>query len=397
MVDGEIPTPEFITYTSKDDSGNGSLMRLSPIPVFFSHCYGDKILLDIAMQYAKKSSFTTHPGYIAAEACALMSYIIIHAIHRPYNNENDNDDEEKKNNNDNTDGDKTGCEEKEDVRAFLEDMTSKYLKRIERENNAIKNTLKELIKSKEYNHVKKKVEEMNKKRNKTQSFLQDNDNGDDKMDKMNEDKHMMIAWGKIQEKLNHIHRQIIAQNYIMRLIRSQEPDDSTERCWNWKNKYGELGIDLTMVNRGSNYNGYPNTQGYFGSYCMDGLAMGLHSLYNSTSFGDAVQKAVNMLGDADSTGSIAGQLAGAWYGFTNVFYNYNQQQFLYKQLSKWDDHEFGLRAICLFKIGKQFAQKLKQQIKEKEIENEKMVQELYQSAQQNQNENDDQTNHQQMK
>ena len=127
---------------------------------------------------------------------------------------------------------------------------------------------------------------------------------------------------------------------------------------------------------------------------MDGLAMGLHALYNSTSFGDAVMKAVNMLGDADSTGSIAGQLAGAWYGFTDVFYNYNEQQFLYKQLSKWDDHEFGLRAVCLFKLGRDFAEKTKQLLKEKEEEQQKMVEELYQD---NDNQNDDQSADQEMK
>ena len=168
-------------------------------------------------------------------------------------------------------------------------MTSKYLKRIEREHSELINTLKELIKSKEYNHVKKKIEAMNKRRNKrygknedddtefdtemTQSFLEDDDDDDDddndgdndndEQPKVNEDKYMITAWNKIQEKINHIHRQIVAQNYIMRLIKSEEPDDSTERCWNWKNKYGDLGIDLTMVNRGSNYNGYPNTQGIY--------------------------------------------------------------------------------------------------------------------------------------
>jgi len=184
-----------------------------------------------------------------------------------------------------------------------------------------------------------------------------------------EEKKTVNAWNKIQIKLNQIHRQIIAKNYMMKLIKSEESDDSTERCWNWKSKYGELGIDKTMINRGSHYNGYPNTQGYFGSYCMDGLAMGLHSLYNSTSFGDAIKKAVNMLGDADSTGSIAGQLAGAWYGFKDVFYDNNGQQFLFRQIAKWSDYEFGLRAILLYCIGGQFAKKVWTQIQAKNKQN----------------------------
>ena len=41
-------------------------------------------MIDIALEYAKQSSFTAHPGYIAAEACVLMTYIIITAIHREY-------------------------------------------------------------------------------------------------------------------------------------------------------------------------------------------------------------------------------------------------------------------------------------------------------------------------
>ena len=92
---------------------------------------------------------------------------------------------------------------------------------------------------------------------------------------------------------------------------------------------------------------------------MDGLAMGLHSCYNSTSFGHAIQNAVNLLGDADSTGSITGQMAGAFYGFKNVLYNTKNERFLFNQISKWDDYEFGLRGILLYIIGNEFAEKYK--------------------------------------
>ena len=72
MQHAKIPNKEYIVNHNRDDSGNGSLMRLAPIPVFF--CYHP---IDIALNYARESSFTTHPGYIASEACAFMSYIII--------------------------------------------------------------------------------------------------------------------------------------------------------------------------------------------------------------------------------------------------------------------------------------------------------------------------------
>ena len=60
---------------------------------------------------------------------------------------------------------------------------------------------------------------------------------------------------------------------------------------------------------------------------MDGLAMALHAVATTEllarsswlcswprCFHTAVEKAVNFLGDADTVGAIAGQLAGAFYG-----------------------------------------------------------------------------------
>lgn len=46
-----------------------------------------------------------------------------------------------------------------------------------------------------------------------------------------------------------------------------------EAVWNWKND--SLAIEKTLEARGKVYNGYPVSAGYFGSYCMDGLAMAL--------------------------------------------------------------------------------------------------------------------------
>mmetsp|Transcript_30152 Transcript_30152/g.87838 ORF Transcript_30152/g.87838 Transcript_30152/m.87838 type:complete len:97 (+) Transcript_30152:1824-2114(+) len=49
-----------------------------------------------------------------------------------------------------------------------------------------------------------------------------------------------------------------------------------------------------------------------------GLAMALWSVYHTSSFSEAVERCVNLLGDADSTGSMAGQMAGAIYGFSGA-------------------------------------------------------------------------------
>merc|ERR1712086_516136 len=50
-------------------------MRLAPLPIF----YHDDI--EAALHYSAESSYTTHPGPVAAEACKLVSYIIVKAIH----------------------------------------------------------------------------------------------------------------------------------------------------------------------------------------------------------------------------------------------------------------------------------------------------------------------------
>merc|ERR1712137_751105 len=97
-----------------------------------------------------------------------------------------------------------------------------------------------------------------------------------------------------------------------------------------------MGMD-TLALRGRSYNGYPVSEGYFGSYSMDGLALALHSFYHTTSFMDAITKCVNFLGDADSTGAICGQLAGAFYGIDSI----NSK--LIDRIRQWDDGEILLR------------------------------------------------------
>ncbi len=107
-----------------------------------------------------------------------------------------------------------------------------------------------------------------------------------------------------------------------------------------------------MKNRGLRYNGYDNSATYFGSYCMDGLAIGLHSLYHSSSIGTAIEMAVNVLGDADSNGSIAGQMAGAFYGFNHSLSDCkSEERFLVELCAKWGDWDFGVRGVLLPVLG----------------------------------------------
>lgn len=77
-----------------------------------------------------------------------------------------------------------------------------------------------------------------------------------------------------------------------------------DRNWNWKDE--KFDYSPTRLNMDS---------AYIGSYCMDGLAMALHIVWTTKSFRECVQKAADMGGDADTVGAIAGQIAGAIYGF----------------------------------------------------------------------------------
>merc|ERR1711971_690910 len=69
---------------------------------------------------------------------------------------------------------------------------------------------------------------------------------------------------------------------------------------------------------GRSYNGYDVSAQYFGSYCMDGLAMALWSLNRSSSFVESIVTVANLLGDADTTSAIVGQIAGAFYGYRSI-------------------------------------------------------------------------------
>eukprot|EP00301_Raphidiophrys_heterophryoidea_P002840 c11310_g1_i3.p1 GENE.c11310_g1_i3~~c11310_g1_i3.p1 ORF type:complete len:610 (-),score=118.29 c11310_g1_i3:95-1924(-) len=236
MEPGVIPTPRF--QQNSDDAGNGSLMRLAPIAIFF---HGD---IEKCRMYARESSLTTHPGAIAREACALMAHIMARAITSDTSNVT--------------------------IQKFLDEVTLEYL---------------ELIK----------------------------------------------------------YEPAPEFEIIRRLILSAQSEESLERNWNWKSD--SLQLNKTIARRGSFYNGYDVSAGYFGSYSIDGLAMGLHAVYHTSSFTGALEHVVNMLGDCDTTAAIACQIAGAFYGFKAI------PQSLLNALNRWDDHDIALRGALLFSMA----------------------------------------------
>jgi ADP-ribosylglycohydrolase len=60
--------------TSPDAAGNGSIMRLAPIPIFYANS------MDAAVEYAGQSSATTHAAEEAVSACRYMTAIMVRAL-----------------------------------------------------------------------------------------------------------------------------------------------------------------------------------------------------------------------------------------------------------------------------------------------------------------------------
>lgn len=84
---------------------------------------------------------------------------------------------------------------------------------------------------------------------------------------------------------------------------------------------------------------------------MDGLAMAMWALWNSSCFSICVQKAVNLLGDSDTVGAIAGQMAGALYGYGGILKD-DWSKTCVSNLRYWDRNaEIGLRAALLYHHG----------------------------------------------
>jgi len=64
----------FSGSTDPRSAGNGSLMRLAPVPMWF---YPDA---DLASRYAMESSRTTHGAQECLDACSLFSQLLVHAL-----------------------------------------------------------------------------------------------------------------------------------------------------------------------------------------------------------------------------------------------------------------------------------------------------------------------------
>jgi len=230
MAPGVKPTPNFESNTQ--DAGNGTIMRLAPVPIFYAR---DAV---VAARMSATSSMSTHPGFIAAAAAAFLGFATAIAIQR--------------------DSSTTSAAE------FLDAVVADFIAR-----------------------------------------------------------ELPGAEGC---------------NELLRLLKSSEPVGK-EECWNWR--ADKLSVQSSLRSRGDYYNGYPCMANYFGSYCIDGLAVALWSFYHTTSFEGAVVRSINFLGDADTNAAICGQLAGAFYGYSAI-----DERWI-RDLEKWDNSDTACRAALL--------------------------------------------------
>lgn len=105
------------------------------------------------------------------------------------------------------------------------------------------------------------------------------------------------------------HDAAVAGVFAIASSRSQGSD----RNWNWRDEGFRYSPSRMWTQRG-----------YVGSYCMDAVSMAFHRCYHSEDYLDAVLRAAGMGGDADSVGSIVGQIMGAYYGHTAIPFSWAQ-------------------------------------------------------------------------
>jgi ADP-ribosylglycohydrolase len=249
--------PDFFESYS-EDSGNGGIMRLAPVPIFYS-----SVPMSICIKYCGLSSATTHPGALATRAAEFMGFLIYRAINR-------------------VDSDTRTAA------AFIDAAVAEYLTK----------------------------------------FCMHPSSGAEHS----------ASTTRVGSPSTQEHR-LKGLETLARLLRSNEPPGSTEYSWNWKME--DLDIEACMRNRGEEYNGYTNSDSYYGSYCLDGLAVAMNAFRTTDSFVSCIEKCINYRGDADSTASIAGQIAGAFYGVSSI------PRRLLDTTMRWDRSENMLRAIML--------------------------------------------------
>jgi len=270
---------------NKDSSGNGSIMRLAAIPVFFRK--------DIAMaeQCAARQSLLTHQGIEAAECCILMAHVMVRGI----------------------------CGES------LHDVLGSL-------GTSFQTTCPSVIAL-----AKSEAEKMKPSDDEPKETKSDAPNEGEEAPKEGdvspkEGESDASKKGEETPKETKSVEPKEGDNSPKQSESTQEdlPIDP-DRNWNWKEDDFKYSPERTRW-----------SSGYIGSYAMDALAMSFHILWSTTSFSEALLKAVNLRGDADTVGAIVGQIAGIFYGCSHIPASWK------KTVTQWDNHEIAYRAYRLY-------------------------------------------------
>ena len=219
-----------------EDAGNGSLMRLAPVAICFS--------CDVAaaMNVARQSSLATHPGTIAAEACAFLAYLIATAIHDPRlplvaAGAGAAAPPLPPSSPATAAGSLAGEGVALSAAQWLDESVDAYI-----------------------DHLVSAV---------------CGAPGDCSSSSSSSSSAAAEREARFQRTLSEPAAAHLRP--LLLLLRSQLPSVSTERCWNWRSADG-LDIKGTLARRGHSYNGYPVSPGYFGAFSMDGLAIAVSAL-----------------------------------------------------------------------------------------------------------------------
>lgn len=142
----------------------------------------------------------------------------------------------------------------------------------------------------------------------------------------------LIKGDELKDALDHLGEDFDTGNSgVQALAASEMEGDDFDRDWRWKADTYKYSPTRSR-----------DQPGYVGSYSMDALSMALHCAWSTNSAKEAVLKAVNLCGDADTVGSITGQIVGAAYGvnqFPSDWIN---------KVRQWDCDDSALRAHYLF-------------------------------------------------
>lgn len=301
-----------------NDSGNGGLMRLAPVPIFYSASER----LNEALEAARQSSLSTHPGDLATETAAFLAFVIHRAINRRAEV-----------------GSAVAAGDKLSPAAtFLDACCNEYAAMLTARLESRHDGAPSAAAATEARPAGAQQEEEEARLASSpgaaplEGTRVDASGHDDR------------GGGGVEGAPpgGEGTPTAAAIRQLRALLTSAAVGDR-EQCWNWRGPV--LRVSEALAARGEEYNGHPVSRAYFGSYCMDGLAAALFAVASTSSFNTAIERAVNILGDADSIGAIAGQIAGAFYGYSDIDERY------VSALRKWDRGETACRALLCFLSG----------------------------------------------